>query len=518
MDAYKPSGVTPSGSNVNMGSSSYLPIANLTKPASGTISVGGMTLADTYSGPKGGAKGYEDWAKENNQAYKIAKEAEESGRGINIVDGLKSVGEFVGNEALGVDDFGWVAKNLAQGNLLEAGKSALAGGLELGGTVASVLGAIPSGGTSLGWFAAKQGAKKVAKETVEDVAERNVDDAFEAIIKKDKDLVKLDKADSSSPNNVDDAFNNLVNKDKDLRKIDAADVKSTQAIKNAKLRDDIQTAAQEAKDAKAAARQNAEIQRKTTTRSDRRFIKQAQREIDQMGKSTAELADDLFPFSRPGIKPTSTTGKGGFGKDGLGKGKGDGTGEGIGTGSGGLTGGGDRSRGYLGEEGLGGAPSAAAAKLKEAVGVGARGVDELPPPPRFGPMKPKTNPPKVLPGGTSTGEAVETTVEGALKSDPEDILNPNLMGPQFKNKVLGGLGLVGLTGAGLAVTSGTGAATSLTTSMGTAMTPKVNTPTTFADGTPKPPTGLQGGGGGGSLPTPTNAPSAAAPSDIPYIY
>jgi hypothetical protein len=498
MDAYKPSGVTPSGSNVNMGSSSYLPTAN----------IGGNSVWDTKLSDEQTQDAKKTWEKRNNTPEKGFMESL-GDVGSSVVNGIKGVGEFVGNEALGVDDFGWVAKNLAQGNLLEAGKSALAGGLELGGTVAAVLGAIPSGGTSLGWFAAKQGAKQVAKQEAKEALEYAGKEGLEAALKTGSGDALREGGKETTQQWTDTIA-------KDILERSGLNEARAQSIARGVEKD-------AAKNAKLAARDAKDIQKATTTRADRRIIAQTEREIDRMTKSTAELADDLWPLGKPSIKPKLKGGKGSGG--GTGGGKGGGTGGGVGEGTGGGTGGGVNTGGSLGSEGTGFGPgvSGAGTKVGELVDTAGRtigrGVDELPPPPRFGPMKPKTNPPKVLPGGTSTGEAVETTVEGALKSDPEAILNPNLMGPQFKNKVLGGLGLVGLTGAGLAVTSGTGAVTSSTTGMGTALTPDFKTPTTFADGTPKPAAGeFSGGGGGGSLPTPTNAPSAAAPSDIPYIY
>lgn len=523
-DAYKPSGITPSGSNVNMGSSSYLPTAN----------IGGNSVWDTKLSDKQTQDAKKLWEKRNNTPEKGFMESL-GDVGSSVVNGIKGVGEFVGNEALGVDDFGWVAKNLAQGNLLEAGKSALAGGLELGGTVASVLGAIPSGGTSLGWFAAKQGAKKVAKEALEDAAKQTVkrttqksyDDAFEAITKGEDvlspaELKKFQGIESVAAKELDDAVAQAAKGgDKELTKLLKEEAKRTRPDRAGKFDSWGPTSGpvSEAMNATRAADDVIEAAGKATNTWRNRLAVQ---KAEAAQKSPAELAKELLT-GRPSVRPRTKLGTGsGKGKGsgsgsggGLGSGSGGGSGSGLGTGSGAGSGPG-KGGGILREDALVGARAGAETAAK---GAG-RGVDDLPPPPSLRATPPRTTP-KVLPGGTSTGEAVETVTEQTLKSIPEDVLNPGLMGPQFKRKI--GLGLDTALGLGTAGALGMGAVTNLSTnsapatSMGTATVPNVKTNTTFADGTPIFDKG-GGGGGGGLPPTLPDSNAPAAPSDIPYIY
>lgn len=75
---------------------------------------------------------------------------------------LAGLGREVSNQWLGLDDFGRVLSKLEEGNLLGSLKSGLAGTLELGGTLAAVLGAPFSGGGSLAARGALAGGARLA--------------------------------------------------------------------------------------------------------------------------------------------------------------------------------------------------------------------------------------------------------------------------------------------------------------------------------------------------------------------
>jgi len=85
-------------------------------------------------------------------------------KGPNAVDAAKATGSYITDEMLGFDDFGWVGKNLQQGNWGEAAKSLGAGLLELGLTVG---GFFTGGASTAGGAALKAGGKAVIKEGLE---------------------------------------------------------------------------------------------------------------------------------------------------------------------------------------------------------------------------------------------------------------------------------------------------------------------------------------------------------------
>lgn len=75
---------------------------------------------------------------------------------------LSGIGSEISNQWLGADDFRRVLSKLEEGNLLGSLKSGLTGTLELGGTLAAVLGAPFSGGGSLAARGALAGGTRLA--------------------------------------------------------------------------------------------------------------------------------------------------------------------------------------------------------------------------------------------------------------------------------------------------------------------------------------------------------------------
>jgi len=75
---------------------------------------------------------------------------------------LAGIGNEIGNQWLGADDFSRVLSKLQEGNILGSLKSGLTGTLELGGTLAALLGAPFSGGGSLAARGAIAGGTRLA--------------------------------------------------------------------------------------------------------------------------------------------------------------------------------------------------------------------------------------------------------------------------------------------------------------------------------------------------------------------
>ena len=136
------------------------------------------SISSPYSKFSGMASPYGRFSKYAQAAAKRneKQQAEQQDDGGNWFTNAAS---FVGNEMLGLDDFGWAVKNAQQGNWWDAAKSLGAGVLELGDTVASGAAIVLSGGTATplvaGKYAAKTAAKQVAKQGAEQ-AMKAVDD------------------------------------------------------------------------------------------------------------------------------------------------------------------------------------------------------------------------------------------------------------------------------------------------------------------------------------------------------
>ena len=102
--------------------------------------------------PSGGRYG----RTENRPSSSSASTSSKKGR-----SGGGKVYDFARNELLGIDDFGRVGKNLSKGNYGKAAKSAAAGVLELGGSVATIFGV----GAGVKAATAATKAAKVAKSS-----------------------------------------------------------------------------------------------------------------------------------------------------------------------------------------------------------------------------------------------------------------------------------------------------------------------------------------------------------------
>lgn len=432
----------PSGNNVDMGgrlNSNVSPMANV-KPT-------GNSVWDTKPTD-------EQIADSKDTANKRSKTPTRS-----FGDELKSVAEFVRDETLGFDDFGWAVKNASEGNWMEAAKSAVGGAVELGSTVAAVAAAVPSLGGSLGALGAKQGAKKIlakgAAQSLDDVGKVGMEQAI-----KNADTIAANKL-----KNAQALAGGKILEKEGFKKIEKSVI------------------ADEVASAKAAAK-------------DQKFM-------DTVGKGTEQLAKETLENLPPNpFKFNAGKGKGG------GRGGENGGPSGRGTGGNGQ---GGNGQGGNGQGGLGG--SGGPGGVKELVSAGiretSRAVDDLPP--TFRPQPPKPQTPKPLPGGSdAVKEATETVAEQALRSDPDAVAGLiKLRGPQFK----GAMGLAGLAGLGTMSGSSVMNSSAVNNMTKTSLSASTTTPTKMVGEHSGP------GGGGGGKPAPTSdIPSPADRTDIPYVY
>lgn len=112
----------------------------------------------------------------STNGYKAPKAATPAG----LTKTGASVGNFVKNELLGVDDFSKLKSQMKKHEYKNMAKSTLAGSFELGTTVAAVAGSVFTGGATAGALvaskaatvAAKQGAKAVVKQGAKTTAKK----------------------------------------------------------------------------------------------------------------------------------------------------------------------------------------------------------------------------------------------------------------------------------------------------------------------------------------------------------
>jgi hypothetical protein len=282
-----------------------------------------------------------------------------------------STGSFIADNLLGIDDMRNAYQHAKSGNWTGVGRSALAIGAELGGTVAAAAAIGLSGGAATPGVAAIYAGKVAAKKGAKEVAEVGAQQAMKNAEKK--------AADSALKRAGSETIENKV-------------VKS------------------EAKDYKAQAKEAWDIHKRTTTYSDRKFLNKGQDEIRKMsgekktppgsGKGRSRYGDVQGGSNSklPGSGGNSPTGgSGGMGGRGPLGSEGGGSGGGIGGSGTGASGTGASGR---------------TATLERTRTPGGRGL--APEPERLTP--PKMQKPKPNPNfGRGSGTAVEREADSITK-------------------------------------------------------------------------------------------------------
>jgi len=347
-------------------------------------------------------------------------------------------GSFIANNLLGIDDMRNAAQHAKEGNWAGVGRSALAIGAELGGTVAAAAAIGLSGGAAAPGVAALYAGKTAVKKGAKEVAEVGAQQAMKNAEKR--------AADSALKRAGSETIENKV-------------VKS------------------EARDYKAQAKEAWDIHKRTTTRSDRRFLDKGQDEIRKMGgekktpgsgKGSSRYGDVQGGSSSklPGSGGNSPGGTGGMG----------------GRGPLGSEGGG--SRGGLGGSGTG--TSGRTATLERTRTPGGRGV--APEPERLTPpkmTKPKPNPNFGRGSGTAVEREADSITKVGVNEAPDAIpTRPNSI-PDASAKVISAVR--SLNSLGNAISNAVSPMTQPATS-----TPTAPAPTSTGTGS-----GSGGGGGGG---------------------
>jgi hypothetical protein len=385
---------------------------------------------------------------------------------VDLGRAASSTGSFIANELLGVDDMRNAYQHAKSGNWTGVGRSALAIGAELGGTVAAAAAIGLSGGTATPGVAALYAGKVAAKKGAKEVAEVGVEQAMKNAEKKAAETT--------------------------LKRAGAP------KIEKSVLKSDVA-------EGKAIAKEATELDKLTSLKSDRKFLTKGR---DEIGKMTGEK-----PTGIQGGNPLKSKGSSKYGTDEGGLG-----GPGSGGGRGGAQGGTPGSRGPIGSEGGGSAGlrpggggrsgTATLERTQQRTSPqftrpgGGGGADDLPTfrPKTTRPTKPKS---PNSPGGSSGGAVQEQKLVkiGADLSKPGKLEAPDASArvfPRFEDSVVSRSQLSNrnkaILGAGTAI--GLGAATATQLGNGT-----ITGPTTI--------TGVGGGivgpgpgGGGGPVSDP----------------
>lgn len=353
-------------------------------------------------------------------------------------------GSFIANELLGIDDMKNAVQHAKDGNWTGVGRSALAIGAELGGTVAAAAAIGLSGGAAAPGVAALYAGKTAAKKGAKEVAEVGAEQAMKNAEKR--------AADSALKRAGSETIENKV-------------VKS------------------EAKDYKAQAKEAWDIHKRTTTYSDRRFLNKGQDEIRKMGgeKKTSGSGKGRSRYGDvQGGSNSKLPGSGGNNPTGGSGGMG-------GRGPLGSEGGG--SRGGIGGSGTGASGTGASGKtatLERPRTPGGRGI--APEPERLTPpkmAKPKPNPNFGRGSGTAVERESDSIIKVGANEAPDAVpTRPNSL-PDAAGKVIAAAR--SLNSLGNAISNAVSPMTQPATS-----TPTAPAPTTTGTGS-----GSGGGAGGG---------------------
>lgn len=352
-------------------------------------------------------------------------------------------GSFIANELLGIDDMKNAVKHAKEGDWAGVGRSALAIGAELGGTLAAGAAIGLSGGAAAPGVAALYAGKVAAKKGAKEIAEVGIEQTM-----KNSEKIAADSI---------------------LKRAGA------EAIENKVLKS-------EARDYKAQAKEAWDIHKKTTTGMiERRNISKGYDEINKMtggkkspgtgtGKGSGKYGDVQGGSKLPGSGSGGSPAGGSGGVGGRGSLGSEGGGFGGGSGSTGPSGGGVGTLTKPGQQ------------TSTQFTRGGRGGPEGEPISRPKVEKPKTPTNLTRPGGTSGQVGQEQVIKVGTETS---IAKPFAATPDAASSIISGNQLILNTGAA----AGLGLSNALQNQL--QQSTPISTPTTTT-------TNSSGGGGGGN--------------------